>query len=735
MPTIQLILQRPWALAVLSLTLILTGCNTENSPSSSGTDDTPVDTEEEANPPALNIDVLVDFPPALSLIDGISQQITVRGSLNSVNNEAISRDDFSQLLINGEAVTFDTDEPSQWSSTLAVEQGENDLSLVLTGNEGQEETTSHVFYNAPVLTGAYRLHYQENSQQLFVLDVDLDGVYVADIDELLFSEVSGSSVGAGDNFSNPSDFAVDTDTQKIYVAESQLKQIVEVDLATGNRSVLSSNSVGTGEEFIRPYRMVLDKTRNRILVSEYYSSTLRVLAVSLIDGSRSIVSDNISVGTGDPFQSMGDMVLSADLSGVYMIESAHGKVTFINATNGNRSILSSSSIGLGPNLTSPHYLKLDADSNLLFVADAANKALYSVSTTSGNRTEVSSETVGGGYRMLSYGDFAMLDSDTLFEADFNTDAFVEIDVESGARTEQAFVHMGTGDKFYQAWDMEWDSTTRTLFVIGGDDDNNAELTSVDIATGNQTIIASNTVGTGTTLPAAFMFELDTVNQRAIVTDEDLLALVEVELETGNRAILSDDSKGTGLSFTGSTDVVIGQNGNQAYVADDGIYDVNLTTGDRTLLSGDSAGTGDAFDYVSAMVLDEDNEQLIVIDEGNQSILSVSLNSATLGNRLTISDSITGSGTELDQPVGLALDATENRVFVSDQNLNTVFSINLITGNRTVISDATTGNGVQNTELVSLIFDEENQLLYGVISDINAIAVIDVTTGDRAIISM
>lgn len=76
------------------------------------------------------------------------------------------------------------------------------------------------------------------------------------------------------------------------------------------------------------------------------------------------------------------------------------------------------------------------------------------------------------------------------------------------------------------------------------------VVSVDLATGDRSIVSDASNGSGPNLDSPYDLALDSGNNRILLTDIDLNAVVSVDLATGDRSIVSDDMVGSGpnLSF-------------------------------------------------------------------------------------------------------------------------------------------------------------------------------------------
>jgi len=115
--------------------------------------------------------------------------------------------------------------------------------------------------------------------------------------------------------------------------------------------------------------------------------------------------------------------------------------------------------------------------------------------------------------------------------------------------------------------------------------------------------------------------------------------------------------------------------------------INLDTGDRTVITD---GSGPALDRPSAVQIDRGNQRMFILDNGLRALVSVDLTSY---DRTIVSQSGTaGTGPAMSNPEGLRLDLANNRALVVDSALRALLAIDLTTGARTVLSSDTVGTG-------------------------------------------
>ena len=108
-----------------------------------------------------------------------------------------------------------------------------------------------------------------------------------------------------------------------------------IDLASGDRSTVSDNTTYSGNGLSIDYGsdgLVMDAAGNRLL---FISSGLSVVAVSLADGDRSMVSGSTK-GTGVSFLQPVDLTFDPDRNRIYVADQGHNAVIVVNPNNGDR---------------------------------------------------------------------------------------------------------------------------------------------------------------------------------------------------------------------------------------------------------------------------------------------------------------------------------------------------------------------------------------------------------------
>ena len=266
------------------------------------------------------------------------------------------------------------------------------------------------------------------------------------------------------------------------------------------------------------------------------------------------------------------------------------------------------------------------------------------------------------------------------------------------------------------------------------------LLSIDLQTGERTILSNNDVGNGPGLGFPESLALDTANNRAIVLDVDFPAatVLTVDLNTGDRNIVAGPGVGGGAGLAGSQAITLG-NGNIAYLANPslaGVLALDLSTGDRSIISrsnpnaGASIGSGPAMSFPVAIAFDSLNNSILLADTNLGTVFAVDPNN---GNRTIVSDLSTGTGPELFNLDSIAI-GNNNLAFVVDTYLNALFSIDLATGDRQLVSDNVIGVGPNIRAPKQVAMDIASDRILLTEAGHSALMGVNTATGDRTILS-
>jgi len=516
------------------------------------------------------------------------------------------------------------------------------------------------------------------------------------------TDISSVSIGTGPIIDGPNDVVIDAANDRALIAAYQASAVIAVDLGTGNRTVISDsdgpnnddvNPVGTGPELGFMQGIGLDSASNRALVSANYDpgtgSVEAIIAIDLANGNRSILSDE-STGTGPNFSSPLDMVVDSPGNRVLVADQTQGLFS-IDLANGNRTVVTKPTDFYGANESRVQSVALDAAADVGYVPDSTQDVIFEVDLGTTTRTVLSSSDIGSGaieteiYSMTGIAhDVA---NNRVLLPSRPGDLVVQADLGSGDRAVVSSAAVGAGPSFASTGNVAIDADGNRLILT--DTGLNA-LIAMDLGSGNRSILSDNaSVGSGPAFATPNDVALDLANDRAIVLDST--GLISVNLTTGDRTIIANDVTGAGPSIANADAVDIDVAAGFAYVADiyappvfqHWIYKVNLASGDRSILSDSvSVGTGTALNFPQDLALDISGNRALVLNRGGvqPNLMAVDL---TTGNRIIVSGAGVGSGQEFGSNERLDLDLQNDRAFVYDLAVGGVIVVDLTTGERAV----------------------------------------------------
>ena len=138
-----------------------------------------------------------------------------------------------------------------------------------------------------------------------------------------------------------------------------------------------------------------------------------------------------------------------------------------------------------------------------------------------------------------------------------------------------------------------------------------------------------------------------------------------------------------------------------------------------------------------LVLDAANDRLLVADNNLDGIIAVDLSDGpNKGLRTRFSTDGDGNGPEMNTPSGaMALDSANNRVLLMDSTLEALFAVDLTTGERSVLSDDTNdGTGFKSSAGLALHPTKPNVALVSDGSSNDVVFEVDLVTGERTVLS-
>lgn len=429
------------------------------------------------------------------------------------------------------------------------------------------------------------------------------------------------------------------DFGQIFIAggvEQHSPRIIAVDFATGQRTVLSGKDgnsfVGGGDnDFDNPVSVSMDEDNNRVIVLDAdINGVGAVFGVDLTTGFRKVLSGPRSgggtTGSGDSFGDAVAVSLNSVNGNALVVSTSSDLITSVSLTNGFRtSITSASNTRL---LESPTDLALDSTNQRVFTVDDFRKRTLAIDLRNAQTSIVSIN--GTDPRSIEFS----LPLDVAFDSGKNrllvSDPFeglLAIDLASNSITNNRSIVSGSGPTLASPFSVAIDSDSNLAYV-GNSNLSNARLFVVNLSTGNRTLVSDNSKGTGPALRAVTDVIVDKDNNRLIaingrITDEFIFT---VDLATGNRTILSGADVGEGIAFGIPTKLTLDAANNRVLVTDfsaKAVIAVDLTTGNRTEFSGPNTGTGPTLINPNGIVLTENNIALI-IDAGVKQLFALDM---------------------------------------------------------------------------------------------------------------
>ena len=509
---------------------------------------------------------------------------------------------------------------------------------------------------------------------------DLDGLAItfdSQRDQILVGQV-GSIIAVdpangdrteilSDLFVLPRGLAIDGD-RVLVAAVISAPSIQAVDLETGEETIISSPMTGSGPSFSSLSALALDRGNNRVLVVDRGIDAL--YAVDLATGDRTIVSGE-DVGSGTVFDVPVGVAVGTDGTTAWVTDTGLAAIVQIDLGSGNRSIISGMDVGGGASLACPHSIELAASGTFL-VTEPCSPAVIEVHPETGDRTLVSSSRAGSG---------PALSAPTSVSAHAGSDQAIvlslgrvfAVDVGTGTRT----ILADTQDLGGFAGAIVSDTSQDAAYVLVG-----TQLLRLPLDGGTFTVISGAETGAGPGFPVSTRQAMTIEETGRLFVAFDLSGVIfSVDLATGDRTIVADANTGTGPPLSALSSVVIDSENNRLLATDlgsDSLIGVDLQTGNRLILSDASRGAGPVFE--SPFGVDLGGGRAIVVDAGLDEMLSVDL---TSGNRSIILEP-GPNAPPMPSPRGVDVDPVRRVAFVVDRLVG-ILAVDLETGRRVLLS--------------------------------------------------
>ena len=484
------------------------------------------------------------------------------------------------------------------------------------------------------------------NDRALIIDTANDTLIAVDLESGVRSVLS-PSIGANAPTSiwNAFHLAIDEAGQRVYVSVEPTRSVVRINLATGVRTVVSSPTIGTGDDLVFPLGIVYDAVTNpaapRLLVvispptpqGSTQPSPQVVMAVDLATGNRTPFSTGATAAEHS-FHTTHAMVMDAPGQRLLAVHAPDNLVAISLAT-GERTLINSVGLGSGPRSDFRTNAAFDPVARRLFVPQGfkdiievdvvtqARTVIRGSSFGTGNvgwtHLGITLEPGGGATSLLSVeGAFGILSRLNVVTTERNTVSYVD--------------SVGTGTTIKGATDMALDrraaANSRSALVLVRQPyvfEPPPKLVSVDLTTGNRTLVAGIAVGN---YSDPQKMALDVANNRIVFTNDEISpaiadGLYAMDLSTGITSVISDGSH-SGPALGNASYVVLEPAGNptRALVADRSqsrILSVDLATGTRTVF--DTLIEG----HAGPMLVDAVHSRLLVnIVDAPESLVTVPL---------------------------------------------------------------------------------------------------------------
>ena len=327
--------------------------------------------------------------------------------------------------------------------------------------------------------------------------------------------------------------------------------------------------------------------------------------------------------------------------------------------------------------------------------------------------------------LLSYISSISLDAanNRLFAVDPFEARLLSIDLHTGNKTIVSDNRTGSGPQFDGPLSVAYNPVTENALVL---DVNTDWLLSIDLVSGDRTDL-------NVALSSVKHITLDIDNNRALISRNQLLS--SMDLTTHALTTVSSSNRGTGTNYSFLNPVTLDNDNNRAlYTSLYALNEVDLTTGDRNTISGLGGlpvGSGPSLENPLAVGLAAAGDIAYVADSQRRAILAVDMAS---GDRSYCSSNTDHSGPDFILPTTLLMDDQYNRILVGDPARRAVFAVDPATGSRSYVASNSVGSGTHFHEPYPVTVDGLSNRAFVGDSRENVIFSVDLTTGNRTILA-
>ena len=503
-----------------------------------------------------------------------------------------------------------------------------------------------------------------------------------------------------------------------------------LNLSTGLSATISDANTGQGALFVDAISMELQISQQRLLVLDRQLDAL--ISVDIGTGDRSVIASN-TVGSGVEISFPVDIALDEDNDRLFLLNALSanevGENRFqrvvIDLSTGHRRAFGTITTSIS------QAIAYDNLNELVFVKES----IGGLSVYNANTGEHISST-SAGLNDLSYSLEVDSLNNQIFLAARRAQVIQYYSIQALLQnTEGSRLEPGQAGIFSESIidpilisprDMALDSDNNRLIVA---DFGHTGPISIDLNSEERSLL-SGRVGSGAEVLNPI--SVSTSNDGNQLFSVDLLGrLFSVDTSNGNRSIVLE----TQNVQLGQLDVVDQPKQIIYSIPRSSLVDIvstNLTNGESTVISNNDTRIGPRLFRPGAVVLDASNNRLILSDsffsiEPHTGLVSINTESGELALMAN-----SNSGPDFSGARALSLDSTNSRIFGIDTDK--VIMKELISGSQALVSDSMKGSGPLWTEpLIDVEYNSNNNQLF-VLDNSGSIYATDIGTGNRVLVS-
>ncbi len=612
-----------------------------------------------------------------------------------------------------------TDGYVTWTATVPLGVGTNRLLVEVLDADGAplHDPFEHVIVRRSHLLQRLDSIAVDTNRDVGWLLEDQESLYAFDLTTGDLQYVSGDQRGSGPPFPRAIQVAPEPGGSVVYVLDAATKGLFAVDVDTGDRTqlVLTGDSLG---ESVRA--LVFDPVTELLLVvSNRGAYAVDPIALT----SKQIIADG-DTSKGPALGSMQALAVDAEALDVYVVSET--EVQRIDPVTGAHESFTSAFKGTGQ-IVELLGVTVDSKRGLLYVFDNFQRLLYEIDPTDGSLKILTQLADGASATRIAYDDV----NDRVLICEHDTDTVLAYDIQSTQLVNLVSHRLGSGRAFGLLGEIVVEDGRWFAADFG-----NYSVVEIDPNTGNRSLITGGTRGLGDPFDAVDGIALDLPRNRAFVCASSDEAIVDVDLATGDRTKIVEAVPGPGFDYP--LDAVRLSDGRLLFLngSPDGLFLLDLDGPMVIPFSVDGDGNGAPFiGNPWSIHLDEANDRALVSmwssSEGGR-ILAVDL--ATGVRTIVADDKTVGSGEELLDPTGMALDTETKVLYVALGNASRILAIDLTTGVRTVHTGAGAGTGPLISFPRGLALDRDGGQLLAFNHFDHMLIGVSLATGDRVILS-